>query len=269
MRSYETWATDFPLAYDQIRQDLVHAPRVETGEWHAVDVSGSPAHATRELEDVTIVFPAGPRDALDDLQRRAQPTLPWADEHFAERVSGLPLNPPPSHVHWPYGDTTRHMPGQVFSHTYPERFWPKQAGEEGLIYRSSPGWPTFAPDERMAGIRFEYGDLSDILELFARNPLTRQAYLPVWFPEDLEAATRKERVPCSLGYHFMVRNLTMTVRYYMRSCEFTRHLRDDIYMAARLLHWVCDHVAWSGVEPVTPGRVILHISSLHILEGDL
>lgn len=251
MHSYVMAAGGFPYTYDLIRRDLEHAPLVNVGEWHAVDVSGSPAHATRELEDVTIAFPAGPSGALSDLQRRAQPTLPWADEHFAERVSGDPLNPPPSHEHWPYGDTTRHMPTEKFSHTYPERFWPQYANGQNY------------------GIRFRYGDLHDLCELFERNPLTRQAYLPVWFPEDLAAAAQKERVPCSLGYHFMVRGTSMTIRYFMRSCEFTRHLRDDIYMAARLLHWVCEHVAWPGTEPVTAGRVILHISSLHILQGDL
>lgn len=251
MHNYEAWAGQFPNTYQKIRYDLQTAPLVQTGEWHAVDVSGSPAHATRELEDVTIVFPAGPRDALSNLKYRAQPTLPWADEHFAERVSGDPLNPPPSHKHWPYGDTTRHIPGEAFSHSYPERFWPQYANGQNF------------------GIRFRYGDLQDLLEVLNRNPFTRQAYLPVWFPEDLAAAHAKQRVPCSLGYHFMVRGSTMTVRYYMRSCEFTRHLRDDIYLAARLLHWVVDRTITPINLHLTAGRVIMHISSLHILQGDL
>jgi thymidylate synthase len=255
MRDYSAGAAFFPDMYSIIKADLRHAQRVEVGEWHAQDVSGSPAHVTRELEDVTIAFPVVPGEPPSELQRRAQPTLPWADEHFAERVSGRPLNPPPSHERWPYGDTTRHQTGQAFSHTYPERFWPK--------YTQGPEWAN-------RGIRFEYGDLEDVLRLFERNPLTRQAYLPVWFPEDLAAANVKARVPCSLGYHFMVRNNFMTVRYFMRSCEFTRHLRDDIYMAARLLQWVCEETTWrDSYGPVEPARVILHITSLHLLEGDL
>jgi hypothetical protein len=259
MRDYSAGAGYFPDVYHIIKADLRRAQKVEVGEWHAQDVSGSPAHVTRELEDVTIAFPLVPGEPLSELQRRAQPTIPWADEHFAERVSGRPLNPPPSHEHWPYGDTTKHQHGRKFSHTYPERFWPKWAELE-------PGMGNI-PN---LGLRYIYGDLIDILSLFKRNPLTRQAYLPVWFPEDLSAAMMRERVPCSLGYHFMVRNNRMTVRYFMRSCEFTRHLRDDVYMAARLLQWVCERVAWpESYGPVEPARVILHITSLHILEGDL
>lgn len=273
MIDFTQWAGLFPETFDHILGALRNAPRVETGEWHAQDVSGSPSHATREIQDAVIAF-AMPQDGqvgesmVKALQERLRPALPWAEEHFLERVSRTPHNPPPSAARWPYSSTQAayHTRGGEYSHTYPERFWPKEAG------KPKPGSLEALSWAGNTGIRFHYGDLDDICELFRRNKLTRQAYLPVWFPEDLDAATRHprgERVPCSLGYHFMVRNNRMTVRYYMRSCEFKRHLRDDLYMAARLLQWVIEHTVWQGLEPVLPARVIMHITSLHILEGDL
>src|ERR1041384_5480764 len=177
--------------YLMLVSDLMDTKPFQTGEWQAMDVSGSALHETHELEDVTLVWDQIPSHALD--------TIPgidfnWAREHFGERVSGEPLNPAPSHVRWPYAvrGNEDHTSDTKFDHTYPERFWPEWAGDGG---------------DRPAnmGIRFPYGDLRDVVGLLATKPLTRQAYLPVWFPEDT-GATEGQRVPCTLGYHFMQRN---------------------------------------------------------------
>jgi hypothetical protein len=247
------WPETYRLIYNALRE----SPVVETGEWHAQQVIG-PAFATHELQDVTLSLPVN--WSIADLQRMTQCNLPWAEDHFQERVSKIPFNPPPSHVEWPFGNTDIHLEGEKFSHTYPERFWPSHAG--------------YRPDEialgRM-GIRFEYGDLNDLVRVLVNNPLTRQAYLPVWFPEDLSAAIGNHRVPCSLGYHFMIRNNCVTVRYYMRSCEYLRHLADDMYLAGRLLQWVTNEVNELGRHTIlfTPLRVIAHITSLHLMVADV
>lgn len=198
-----------------------------------------------------------------------RPNLPWAEDHFQERVSGRPVNPPPSSEYWPF--TVRghedHLEGGKFSHTYPERFWPKHAG--------------FNMSNRL-GIRYTIGDLDDLLEVFARNPLTRQAYLPVWFPEDLTAARLGKRVPCTLGYHFLMREGKLNCTYFIRSCDLVRFFRDDVYMACRLVQWVCGQVEAKlyeqlmEVEPdamssesIKPGTLTMHITSLHCFEGDV
>lgn len=242
------------LAFDLLKQDPINV-----GEWQSMNVRESKLHLTRELTDVRIILPVP--DLVEDWAFTMQPDLPWAEEHFRERVSGEPLNPPPSHVHWPHtvrgnGDHTDGK-GQ-FDHTYPERFWPRYAnkGEEF--------------SEAHMGVRFEYGDLGDLVQLLVKSPQTRQAYLPVWFPEDTGGHVRLEgaRVPCSLGYHFLIRNNVLSCRYYLRSCDVRRHLHNDIYFAGRLMQWVLTEVSDRGDWNLIPGTLTTYISSLHSFVAD-
>jgi thymidylate synthase len=233
---------------------LLSAPEVNVGEWHSQKVD-HPLLVTKELLDVAIEFT--PCDTVSALQHQIKPNLPWAEEHFEERVGRVPLNPPPSHKIWPWAHKQHQtIEGEKFSHTYPERYWPKHAGH----------WLHTCEDEEWedgrVGIRFEYGDLDDVVAMLRRNGNTRQAYLPVWFPEDT-GAVHGERVPCSLGYHFLVREGKLSVRYYLRSCDFVRHFDDDMYLTSRLLLWVRQQL-----PGVMVGKVIAYISSLHIMKGD-
>jgi hypothetical protein len=213
---------------------------------------------TRELTDVRLQF-AIPR-SISTWQVDVEPNLPWAEDHFHERISGQPLNPPPSNEWWPYNQNgnAEHKKDEKFSHTYPERFWPRLAGMDEAhelkpMKESSLNW----------GIRFIYGDLGDLVMILQRNPRSRQAYLPVWFPEDLTASREGERVPCTLGYHFLQHaDGKLHVNYYMRSCDMVRFFRDDVYMAGRLLQWVAAQVH------MEPGTLVLSIASLHAFEGD-
>lgn len=182
-----------------------------------------------------------------------EPNLPWAEEHFHERISGIPLNPPPSHERWPFaqrGNTEHRDESGRFSHTYPERFWPVYANDS---------------EESRRGIRFMYGDLHDLMMVLKVNSWSRQAYLPVWFPEDLTASNEGQRVPCTLGYHFMRNPRTglLDMEYHIRSCDFVRFFKDDIYMAGRLLQHVADRVG------LTVGTLVMNIANLHIFQGDL
>jgi hypothetical protein len=195
---------------------------------------------------------------IEDLVTEIRPNLPWADEHFDERVGGQPLNPPPSHVRWPFAQKNNAQFGghDKFSHTYPERIWPKYALDE--------------PNSVLSGIRYEYGDFGDVLDLMEREPFTRQAFLPIWFPEDT-GTVHGERVPCTLGYQFIRRGNHMHMTYYIRSCDYIRHFRDDVYMACRKLMWLLDNLKqrdpkrWSDV---TPGYFVMHITSLHCFNSE-
>lgn len=245
-----------------LRQDAFH-----TGEVHAMDTASIPQYATRELLNVSLHFDL-PGD-VDTWASLVSPNREWADEHFAERVSGEPMNPAPSHVNWPYAqaNNARHTQDGVFSHTYPERFWPKFAN----VGQTRPnGRQVFVPHN---GIRYAYGDLGDVVDLMDRSLYTRQAFLPVWFPEDT-GATEKQRVPCTIGYHFIVRPSgvddapdRLHVVYFMRSCDYVRYLRDDIYMAGRLAQWVCDALVVRGHD-VFADSLTMHITSLHSFVGD-
>ena len=190
---------------------------------------------------------------LDELREEVRPNLPWADDHFEERIGGQPLNPPPSNEWWPFNQKKNEefKKEEKFSHTYPERLWPKYASE--------------TPNSVMGGIRYEYGDFGDVIDLLQREPYTRQAFLPMWFPEDT-GSVHGERVSCTIGYHLMRRGNYLHIVYYIRSCDYLRHFRDDIYMACRKLMWVLDTLKERDPEKwgeVTPGYYAMHITSLH------
>lgn len=274
IRSTKLWVfaagngTSFDKMKRSIGSHLLEEPTIHRGKWQTLDVAESPAHATHELQNVVIFYtvPSTYRDLVDDVQ----PDLPWADEHFLERVSGEPMNPAPSFLRWPHhgGDSARHLdandPGRQpqFSHTYPERFWPKRANPDEIMWH---------PNGRQAfvncGIRYAYGDLDELVGQLVANPLTRQAVLPVWFPEDTGAVDR--RVPCSLTYHFMADDDNcLSVWYSLRACDFVRHFHNDVYFAARLLGWVANAVEMRSGLSFSLGEVNMTISSLHAFVGD-
>lgn len=254
-----------------LRQQLLDAPEVDVGEVHSQNIGGNPEYITKELENVNlqIMLPTEAKTWADLVR----PNLPWAEDHFLERVSGKPWNPPPSASWWPYaqkGHKDHTDSDGKFSHTYPERFWPKEAERDTLVY-------DYERDhlETRSGIRYVYGDLQDVVSQLHKNPATRQAYLPVWFPEDT-GARQKQRVPCSLGYHFLIRENRLSISYFIRSCDFMRHFADDVYMAGRLAQWVRNElVQRDGPDdlPIPAGLIVdklnMHIVSLHIFKGDV
>lgn len=245
----------------QMYKDFLGSARpVDVGEWQGLNIRGDRSKVTWELREAVLVVQMP--ETIEQAQREISPNLPWAEDHFQERVNGLPLNPPPSNAWWPFaqnGHAGHTDEVGRFSHTYPERFWPKfaNAGET-----RSNGRQVFVPHN---GIRFEYGDLDDVVRRLVKSPLTRQAYLPVWFPEDT-GAPEGERVPCSIGYHFMIREGRLHISYTIRACDFMRHFKDDVYMAIRLGQWVRGRLdAFPGLEM---GELTMHIGSFHIFNGD-
>src|SRR6478752_4829769 len=141
----------------RIEIEILHAPPVQVGEWQAIVNTDHPASTTYEIEDamVELVIPVDP----GHLQEVVSPNLPWAEDHFQERVGGKPLNPPPSNEWWPFAKAgnAEHKPdGEKFSHTYPERMWCTLAGQEKYY---DGGWF----QDRNKGIRFLYGDLGTLI----------------------------------------------------------------------------------------------------------
>ena len=155
---------------------------------------------------------------MEEVASEVRPNLPWAQDHLEERLSGIPLNPPPSNEWWPFAQKSndRFKKKTQFSHTYPERLW----------------------TPKLKGIRYEYGDMNDVVEMLRKEPYTRQAFLPMWFPEDT-GAVHGERVPCTIGYHFIRRDDVMHLTYYIRSCDYLRHLRDDVYFNMHIVSLHC------------------------------
>ena len=230
---------------------LLDSEVIHPEKWQQLDVSQSPAHATHELRNVTLWLTDVPMGGGIDC---VPADMPWAEDHFQERVGGKPVNPGATHHYWPYHGMSAQLHlrngGTIYDHNYMERFWPKEAGWDS----SKAVIPHF-------GIRFPYGDLEDVVQLLIREPSTRQAFLPVWFPEDT-GATEGQRVPCTLGYHFLARAGKLSMTYYLRSCEIYRHFTNDVYLAARLLQWV------AARTQMVPDQLTMQISSFHGFVGD-
>lgn len=237
--------------------------RVHTETWQGQDIRNRPDAETTELLNVTLATDLRGIMSLDHWRAEIRPNVPWADDHFAERVSRIPLNPPPSWAWWPWaGSAAKHRVGHKFNHTYPERFWPRLAGDDPLRAHGVP----------MRGIRFEYGDLDSVVALLKAQPLTRQAYLPIFFPEDTGIGDGG-RKPCTLGYHFILREGRLHCVYPMRSTDLVRHLRDDIYLAVRLMLWVREQCAENECirpwDEVKLGTLTMHMTSLHCFVNDM
>lgn len=252
---------------------------IHRGKWQGVDVSKRPDAATHELHHYNMIVPLT-INSLVHYRGEIKPNLPWADDHFAERVGANPLNPGVEWANWPWGasaDKSRIDPAsvgdpgteRVFDHTYAQRYWPRWAGmfPGGIIPDDNA---TRIPPSHK-GIYFYYGDLDDVVDELVADPTTRQAILPMFFPEDtgLRPGRRK---PCSLHYHFMHNGGNgLDISYALRSCDLTHHMRDDIYLTVRLLLWVIDQcrvkdpTTWSNV---LPGRFIMQIANLHCFRND-
>lgn len=252
---------DFPGIQQELQYLLAQqGEKVHVGEWQSI--RDPDMVQSRTIELLNVIFEMDVPSKVEDLVSNVRPNLPFAEAQFQDRVSGEPLNPPPSDQLWPWAHHLEDdKPGGKYSHTYPERFWPKMANGGRLL------WGTTAQGEHR-GIRYPYGDLGDVVTQLSRSLSTRQAYLPVWFPEDT-GAVYGERVPCSLGYHFIFRDDHLHCTYFIRSVDFFRHFPDDVYMAARLLQWVCGRVTVEMVHGwVRPGVLTMHMISLHVFEAE-
>lgn len=231
-------AKDLKYGILQAREALYHYGKVvKTDNWQG---SAAPFDFL-EVLNLNVEMPMCKN--LVELTKQTQPLLPWADVHFDERVGGLPLNPPPSHSDWLIKTEDYLETDAKFSHSYPERLWSKGLHE---------------------GIRFDIGDLNDAVTLLKNDLYTRQCYIPIFFPEDLSAATGNHRIPCTLGWHLIVRDNRMHCHYPMRSCDAVRHFHNDIYFANRLVMWM--------IEKVDPklevGAIMFTSTSFHCFNND-
>lgn len=248
-------AHDFKDIRSKLAHKLLEQEPENHGKWQQLDVSGSDLHKTHELLNTTIWYDMPKKSHA--LRHFVDPDLPWAENHFQERVGGKAINPGVEHANWPYhaGQVKLHQNGGKYDHNYMERFWPTDIAVAPGDGRAAVPWE---------GYRFAVGDLNDVIKQLKVDPGTRQAYLPIFFPEDT-GATEGQRVPCTLGYHFIVRDGLLHMTYNMRSCEIYRHFTNDVYMACRLAEWV----AWNAFGgAVTIGQLTMNIVSLHGFVGD-
>lgn len=241
---------NFKVLMDNLERGILSYNVIQVSKkWQGQE---NPPDAFAEIMGLSFGFPL--LTTIEDMQEQIKPNLPWAEEHFMERIHGDPVNPGITYKKWPYyrniEEKGHRSENEKFTHTYMERYWPKFANKEGLHKQPHHG------------IRYDYGDLADVISLLYSDKSTRQAYLPIWFPEDT-GVVHGGRVPCSIGYHFYVRHNSLYVHYMLRSCDIVRHFRDDMYLTNRLAFFIASKLG------VVPGVLSVNISSLHCFESDL
>lgn len=269
----------FTQARETLQREMLKAGPVKTERWQGIATNTD----TYEMQCVDFEVPLLGIDDVEHWRLDIRPNQPWADDHFAERVGGEPLNPGVQWAKWPWGQAaSKFKQQQRFNHTYMERLWPKFArrtddgaltdvaklvgGDESSTVRKYP-----AGDKRPRfGIAYHYGDLWDLVQLLAKEPHTRQAWIPLFFPEDTGLSDGGRKV-CTLGYQVMVRDGQASMWYPLRSCDLVRHWADDCYLAIRLLEWIVGQCKklnpdlWSDVRL---GHYRMHMTSLHIFASD-
>ena len=130
---------------------------VHTERWQGKEIKHDPKYSM--IETLNHSFSCQMNPDINVIGDQIKPNFSWADEHFEERVSGLPLNPPPSHERWPYAQKNNAEFGgeERFSHTYPERIWPKyiNLAKDGMVLSRV----------KNSGFRYEYGDFGDVVKV--------------------------------------------------------------------------------------------------------
>lgn len=269
----------FLVADSRLRNRMLNeGKKVHPMRWQGVDVAANAQAEMVELLNVDLEVDLRGIESLEHWRTEIQPNLPWADRHFEERVCGEPINPGTEWENWPWAKSAGgFVKGGLFNHNYMERYWPKIAGflkhptKTVSDFRQVLATASETPHE-LFGIRHTYGDLNDVVELLRRDPLTRQAYLPIFFPEDTGVGDGA-RKPCTLGYQFIVRDNLLHIYYPMRSCDLLRHFRDDCYLTVRLGIWMLEQLRersdyaqfWSKCRL---GTYSMHMTSLHCFIGD-
>lgn len=389
-----------PSSFNELNQALRRmmkdAPQVKTERWQGISTKDKPALVSYELRNVCYEIGLGGCEDLSHYRADIKPNLPWADDHFVERVGGKVLNPGEEWKNWPWaGSAAKFTQPQESGPRIPSHDWAYLAGMidgDGSIEPRAKSLPTFQGrisvgqkdrmvldylqgvfkvgtvyamplrdimirdkihlhachmwmiygsannrwiaegcmpylkvklakaeemlrvldigDEKIGGpkshrktvwgqswpARFnhsyadrlwpkkleggsvmrgisgrEYGDLQDLVDLLAKEPYTRQAWIPLFHPEDTGIADGGRKL-CSLGYQFLVRDGLLHLYYPMRSCDLIRHWADDCYLAVRLLLWVlhqCRKIGAKEWESIKPGSLAMHMTSCHVFHNDL
>jgi len=229
MRIYK----DFKEAHGEILRDVVEMgiivkPKTMQDKY----IEGNPDYQTKEVQNYGYVV-TGPD--LSDLN----PNQPWADKEFYERVSPYPINP-----------------GEAWKHR--REVWTE------FLHAAIPGDGYEGPHFGYSySERFSADDgLERIIQRIKEDPDSRQLYLSVWNPADIEFLGGKGRVPCSLGYLFQVRDNQLNMTYSMRSCDVFTHFHNDVYLAFMLQKYVAERTLYPT------GNFTHFINSLHIYQKD-
>jgi thymidylate synthase len=226
MRKY----IDFPEARNEIKRDLAELGiRVHTETMQDKQIADNPDFETRELQNYSYEVLKPDYSHIEGTHDE------WVTQEWADRLQGG-LNPGRA---W----TKRKDVWDQFL----ERHKPKMPGRFSYTY-----------SERMGG---QY--LRSIVDELKVHPNSRQLYLPVWSNQSDWKRRGRRRVPCSLGYWFVMRGGDIHLTYMMRSCDFYTHYPNDVALASIMQAWVAKETDY-GV-----GTFTHFIGSFHVYAKDV
>lgn len=222
MRIYQ----NFGEALSEIKRDLAELGiKTHSRTYQDKNIADDPEFTTLELNNY-IYTVSHPR--LSNLN----PTQPWANVEFFERVSDKSMNPGLAHRERP-------------------EVWDQFLEEDGKF--------SYTYSERLG----DYFQIGHIIDGIRRDPDSRQLYITIWNPKDVVRIGAEIRIPCSLGYYFKMVQGKLDMTYLQRSADFVTHLENDIYLAFCLQR----HIAIAA--DVLPGNFTHWIGSLHIFKKDV
>jgi len=132
-------------------------------------------------------------------------------------------------------------------------------------------WKKFSEISETGKFAYTYSErikepLKITIERLKDSKYRRAAYIPIWYEKDIYRIG-KRRVPCSLGYHFLVRKEgfrdKLHLMYMQRSCSLAEFYPLDVYRAVGLLEYI------SNETNIPSGDLVHFISSLHCFYKDL
>lgn len=237
MRVYTT----LEEAASEIKRDIFKSPMTISHSVQNIGVTQQ-AHEALDYSYSVIDMPAQPSELIDlgiklGFYQPEQKTqmFNWLLDEMVARIK------------W--------KPGRVTEYEHPHlRKLINNAGELDYTYT----------DRLAFGIR-------QMAEILATDYSSRRAFWPIFQPEDVKQATRKVRIPCSLGYQALIRHVSdqpyLHLTYYERSCDFNRFWLSDIWLARQWQRALQEEIlrlgSWSGVSGLRVGNTSHHIGSFH------
>lgn len=172
------------------------------------------------------------QEQLDEmaLYKKDQEYFNWIVAEVNERIDAVGHNPGEA---WTHDRKTwgQFLRDGLFSYTYSER-WAEQ-------------------------LKYVYAELK-------RNPNSRQVIMTMYDRhQDMMNWGGRDRVPCSLSYHFLIRNGKLNLIYNQRSCDFVNFFQADVFITINLQMIV------ASVLGVGLGNFVHNINSLHAFKKDL
>jgi len=192
-----------------------------------------------------------------------KPTQPWAETEWGDRVKAIMGHPSPLGTAW----RTRSDDKMDWSNFIEFDGRPLPSGVSLSEAMETANEMVKSDPIRLAysyGERFACNDqVLRVIRELRRNSNSRQLYIAMWDPQQDSERLGKRRVPCSIGWHLINRNGELHMTYVMRSCDFVTHWQNDVWLAVKLLEFIC------GKTQSTPGRFSQVIFSFHVYEKDV